>query len=465
MPFKVFERAHDIAAVVAADGSHEVLKKLRPLAQRCLARGEARALVARRLRNFGFEAALRADRHGHVIAGLGAQAAVRLKRRIERNGAERACHHKIAVGLETGRQRPFHLLVGEDVDVRIDHEHVLDIGERTERGRDRIARFARYALADGDAHVIDTAGGGRGVDRDRLAHRAFERAPDQHLGAQRTELRSVGAAHGGPADGERLEQRIAPARDGGHVEHRVDLDAAVVAEEFAIGSFRLHIAFLAEIAFEHPLGVGGDSQIVAHALDHRHGAGAQGGQQVQFVARHAHGGAEIVDRMAADHNAQRQPLAALEAREIDVAQVAWCDQVDPGRCPPAHHEAAQADVRQPARRIAREIHAGRDIEPAILAMLEMHRQFGEIDIAADRDHLLYRRLFAGDLDEFRLAPQPPQDLGQELLRRHAECRGKTRTARERIADERPSRRVEQDRPRIGVEHARYFGEFAGAAPF
>ena len=98
-------------------------------------------------------------------------------------------------------------------------------------------------------------------------------------------------------------------------------------------------------------------------------------------------------------------------------------------------------------------------------MLEMHRQFGEIDIAADRDHLLYRRLFAGDLDEFRLAPQPPQDLGQELLRRHAERRGKTRTARERIADERPSRRVEQHRLRIGVEHARYFGEFAGAAPF
>src|SRR5437879_2881236 len=79
LPFEVFKRAHDIAAVVAADGSHEVLKKLRPLAQRCLDRGEARALVARRLRNFGFEAALRADRHGHVIAGLGAEAAVRLQ--------------------------------------------------------------------------------------------------------------------------------------------------------------------------------------------------------------------------------------------------------------------------------------------------------------------------------------------------------------------------------------------------
>ena len=118
-------------------------------------------------------------------------------------------HDEVAVGLEARRQRPFHLLVGEDVDVGIDDEHVLHVGERAEDGRDRVARFARDALAHRDAHVVDAAARRRRIDRDRLAHRGLERAPDQHLGAQRAELRGVGAAHGVAADGRGLEQRVA----------------------------------------------------------------------------------------------------------------------------------------------------------------------------------------------------------------------------------------------------------------
>src|SRR5436189_101823 len=82
-------------------------------------------------------------------------------------------------------------------------------------------------------------GSGIGVDRYRLADRGLERAPDQHRGAQRRELRGVRAAHGGAADGEGLEQRILAPGDGGDVEDRIGLDAAVVAEELAIGAFRL----------------------------------------------------------------------------------------------------------------------------------------------------------------------------------------------------------------------------------
>src|SRR5262245_58464327 len=115
-------------------------------------------MVVRRRRDLSFELLLAADRHGEVVAGLGAEAAMAFKRRIERDGAERARHHEIAVGLEARRQRPFHLLVGEDVDVGIDHEHVLDVGERAERRRDGVARLAGYTLAYGDAYIVDTAG-------------------------------------------------------------------------------------------------------------------------------------------------------------------------------------------------------------------------------------------------------------------------------------------------------------------
>src|SRR5262249_4741592 len=84
------------------------------------------------------------------------------KRGIKRDRPKFARDHVVAVRLEAGGERPFHLLVGEDVDVGIDHEHVLDIGKRSERCSDGVAGLARYALAHGDAHVVHAAGRGRG---------------------------------------------------------------------------------------------------------------------------------------------------------------------------------------------------------------------------------------------------------------------------------------------------------------
>ncbi len=83
------------------------------------------------------------------------------------------------------------------------------------------------------------------------------------------------------------------------------------------------------------------------------------------------------------------------------------------------HKAAQADIILPGRRIAREVHAGGDIETAVLAVLQMDRELGEVDVGAGHHHRLHRRFLAADLDHLRLAAQPPQDLGQQLLRRHA----------------------------------------------
>ena len=69
------------------------------------------------------------------------------------------------------------------------------------------------------------------------------------------------------------------------------------------------------------------------------------------------------------------------------------------------------------RRIAREVHAGGDVEAAVLAVLEMHRKLGEVDVGAGHHDGLHRRFLAADLDDLRLAAQSPQDLGQQLLRR------------------------------------------------
>src|SRR4051812_23145801 len=95
-----FQREHDFAAVLAAGGGHELFEIFRTVLQRGLYRGMARALVMRRLRDFGFELLPGADRHREIVARLGAKAAVIRQRRIERNRAERAGHDEIAVGLE-----------------------------------------------------------------------------------------------------------------------------------------------------------------------------------------------------------------------------------------------------------------------------------------------------------------------------------------------------------------------------
>ena len=67
----------------------------------------------------------------------------------------------------------------------------LTLASARKAGRDRVARLARDALAQRDADVEIAAARGGGVDRDRLAHRDFERAPDHHLGAHRASSTAV----------------------------------------------------------------------------------------------------------------------------------------------------------------------------------------------------------------------------------------------------------------------------------
>src|SRR3954453_8007460 len=152
------ERAHDLAPVAAAHRRHEFLEELWPVRERGRHRREARALKPRRLRHAGFDPGAGAERPGQVEAGLCTGTRAR-ERGVERQGTHAVHDHKVAVGLEPGRQRPVHLLVREDVHVRIDDEHVLDVDQRAEARGDRVARLAGNALAQRHAQVEHAAAG------------------------------------------------------------------------------------------------------------------------------------------------------------------------------------------------------------------------------------------------------------------------------------------------------------------
>jgi hypothetical protein len=124
--------------------------------------------------------------------------------------------------------------------------------------------------------------------------------------------------------------------------------------------------------------------------------------------------------VTADHDTQWQSLAARDRGLIDVAQVARCHKVDAGRGAAVQHEAPQADIILAGGRIAREVHAGGDVEAAILAVLQMNRKLGEVDVGAGLHHRLHRRFLARDLHDLGLAAQPAQDFGQELRWCHPE---------------------------------------------
>ena len=83
-------------------------------------------------------------------------------------------------------------------------------------------------------------------------------------------------------------QHVAAHRDGGAVKYRVHVDRAVIAHVLAVGAFRLHIAALVEIAFERHLGVGGNLDVIGHALDDSGRFAAHLRDQRQFVVALAH---------------------------------------------------------------------------------------------------------------------------------------------------------------------------------
>ena len=300
---------------------------------------------------------------------------------------------------------------------------------------DRVARLARHALTQRDAHVEHAAARCGGTDAERLAHRAFERAPDHHFGAQRAELRRVGAGEIFAADGRGLEQCVLAARDGGEVEDGIALERTVVAEEFAVRPFRLDMAALVEIAFEDHLGVGRHHDVIGDAFDDRQRRIAQRCDKTEFVDRQPHRRRHIVDRMRADDKRHRQRLAGRGAGFIDRAQVARRDKIDAALLAATQHQPANADVGEAVARIDDIVDAGRNIRAAVDAMLKMNRQLGEIGVVAGEHDLLHRRDIARDFDRDRLLLQATLDFRQQLVGRDFECAREPRPAGEHVADQ------------------------------
>jgi len=204
------------------------------------------------------------------------------------------------------------------------------------------------------------------------------------------------------------------------VEDGIELHPAVIAEIFAVRPFVLDIAARIEIALDDEFGVGRHADIVGDAFDHRQRRVAQLCDQLQLVARHAHRRRDMIDRMRADDEAHRQSLAARLRRDVDRAQIARRVEIDAGLALAAQHQAPQPRIDEAGLRIDREIDRGRDIGAAILPMLQMDGQGGDIDLIAGQHHLLHRRSLRWNLDDLALARDAAHQLVDQLLGRHAE---------------------------------------------
>ena len=101
--------------------------------------------------------------------------------------------------------------------------------------------------------------------------------------------------------------------DGGDVKHRVRLRQGVVAGVVAERPLVTQRLDRIDVALDDDVGVGWHLEVAGFALDHLHRLAAQiaGEQKLIQPVRHRGGGAERIDRVAAEEDGHRHPLASL----------------------------------------------------------------------------------------------------------------------------------------------------------
>ena len=217
-----------------------------------------------------------------------------------------------------------------------------------------------------------------------------------------------------------------------------------------------------DMAFEHPFGVGRHAHVVGDAFDHRQRRLAQQRNEPKVVHRQPHHRRQMVDRMRADHEADRHRLAGGCARFVDRAQVARRVEVDAGFLAPAQHQPADADIGPAGLRVDDEIGRGRDIGRAV----DSHAADGQAGDVRSASSPVSTTSCAGasalrDFEDLRLVAQPPLDFPQQLARRDAEGARDPRPAAGDAADQllplRPDG-AEQDGARIAFECLRDIGK-------
>ncbi len=199
------------------------------------------------------------------------------------------------------------------------------------------------------------------------------------------------------------------------MKHRVHVDGAVIAHIFAERPFRLDIAALVEIALERHLGVGGNENIVGQAFHHRRRLGAEAGDQRQLIARLPRGRGEEIERMRADRECHRQFLAARHRSGVDALEVGRRGNVGAGFGAVAQAQAAAADIAAAGRRIDGVVDGRAAIAAAVIGVLRMERQLGEIDVLAGDLDIVHRGVAGRHLDQRLRAREPSEIFVVELV--------------------------------------------------
>ncbi len=191
------------------------------------------------------------------------------------------------------------------------------------------------------------------------------------------------------------------------------MHVTVIAPELAIGPVHLAVAALAEIAFEHKLGVGRHRHAVGDATHHRQRRPPQCRHQRELVDRHLHLRRAEIDRMDPDREAHRQPRAALDRALEHLLQVGGVGEIGRRLGPAEQHQPAAADIALARYGIDRKVERGGDIWPAVLLVLKVERQRREIDLLAGLHHRVHRCILRFDLDHRLRLAEPAHDLGRD----------------------------------------------------
>src|SRR5579884_158282 len=354
--------------------------------------------------------------------------------------------------LDAGGHGPQHLLFAENVDVGIDHDHVLHEIDRAQGDQRRLFRLAVNLLVDADVAVEAAHAAGRQVDGSDRGHDAFDAVVDGALlgeGAHRPYIAVAGE--------DVLVNRLAAAGDGLDLDHPAHPLRPVRTGKLAERAFDLARAGQ-DLALDEDVGVGRDQDVGAPYL-------ARGEAQrtvhnraddliVVLAERGDVQGADEIGRMVADHDDDGRRLAALLVLADDLPIVAGGHvQAELARALVLH--AQEGGIVGAAVGIA---HEGRhvDVGPAVHAVVADDGELAEISALAHLDNLFHRRGgFGNDLrfEATLLAAGVFQREGQaEVLGRQAHGDSAALTAGVDIGGDRELRDSAEEVERTVEDH-------------
>ena len=171
--------------------------------------------------------------------------------------------------------------------------------------------------------------------------------------------------------------------------------------------------------------------------------------------------------MRADGEIDRQMLAALDRGEEHALEVRHLREVRAHGLARAQHQPAAADVALAGHGIDRIVDRGRDVGRAVVLMLHVKRQRGEVDVVPGDHHLLHRGVTLRDFDHGLRIFHPLRKFLRKLARVGApEGRRIAAAASADRADDLEmlrSRILEQARLGRGLDHGADVGQARSAA--